>query len=99
MKFKHYNPEIIIPALRKLRVESFYEVCRGCVFTDISPEYCYRNPREFKVNSVQSDMFCPHCTAVIEADNERFELSADPNLEKKVEELREILRLAFQKKD
>lgn len=92
MEFKFYDPKILVPEFVRREYNDNYSVCDGCVFTGIPPEDCIH--LELESNSVQSDMFCPHCTITIEESGLPFRLSQDPHLEDKLEELKTVLKMA-----
>lgn len=93
MKFKYYDPEILIPVLIEKGV-SYSRVCSGCVFTDIPPEDCIHGENAMRSNSIQSDTFCAHCTDTIEESREPFRLHQDGTLEGRIKELEGIIEMA-----
>ncbi|MBS3079087.1 hypothetical protein J4218_03125 [Candidatus Pacearchaeota archaeon] len=94
MEFKYYNPKRLVPALKERGVMAgAYRVCQGCVYTHVPPEDCYHHSDDFTDPGIQSDCFCLHCVDTIRDSGEKFYLRDDPDLNKKVAELEEILRM------
>jgi hypothetical protein len=96
MEFRFYDPDKLVPLFRKRGLNSpyAYQVCWGCVFTNVPPEDCVHRADEFKTPSVQSELMCEHCFDTIKESGMRFQLSVDPDFEQKVSELQEILERA-----
>ena len=95
MAFKHYDPKALIPELVKRGVTSSSDtICPGCVFTGVSPEYCFHSRFDMRETSVQSDGMCAHCADTIEEYRKPFHLYKDKELEDKLKELDAILEMA-----
>ncbi|MFA5856284.1 MAG: hypothetical protein WC867_02935 [Candidatus Pacearchaeota archaeon] len=95
MDFRFYNSDRLIHKLIERGINNrFYKVCQGCVFTNISPVDCYHHMDDFHTPGIQSDCFCEHCCITIEDSQEKFYLSQDKDLPKKVDELENILEMA-----
>jgi len=94
MEFRHYDPKALVPIFKEMRITSDYQVCEGCIFTDVSPAYCAHPEDDFRETSVQSDCFCRHCCDTIEESRRPFHLHKDPSLTQKKVELEEIIKMA-----
>lgn len=95
MEFVFYDPKTLVPVLKDREIRQYsYRVCHGCVFTSVPAEDCFHPSDDFSDPGIQSDCFCPHCVDTIRDSGEKFYLSDDRDLGKKVAELEEILRVA-----
>lgn len=95
MEFKHYNPEILVPLFKKIGMPPSYSVCPGCVFTNVPPEDCIHYSEDMDAPSVQSDLLYSHCYIAAEDSRKTFPLYLDKNLEQKIAELEEIIKMSF----
>jgi len=91
MQFKHYDPDKLIPELKRRGIPSRYAICPGCVLTDVPPEDCIRSEDDMKESSMQSDLLCSHCYDTAEEFQEPFHLHDDPNITEKLKELEAIV--------
>jgi hypothetical protein len=95
MEFKYYDPKILIPRLKQAGIDLDYSrICYGCVFTGVSPEFCFHPQDDFSEPMIQSDEFCQHCVDTIAENKKPFHLSRDKNLGRKVAELEAIAQMA-----
>jgi hypothetical protein len=92
MKFRYYNPAEWVPIFKRNLVGGC--VCWGCVFTGVSPEYCFHEEEAFEEPKVQSDPMCAHCTDTANEYKIKFHFHTDGTLADRVAELEEIRNMA-----
>ncbi len=93
MEFKYYDPKVLVPEFTKLGVSG--DLCPGCVFTGISPEYCFHPSSDMRDNDpIQSDLLCQHCADTVDESEEPIRFGLDKNIEAKLKELEVIREMA-----
>ena len=93
MEFKYYDPEKVASAIIKKGIRSYYNLCWGCVFTDVPPEDCFHS--NLRSTSVQAEKMCHHCAETVEGDKKPFHFHVDDEFEEKVRELEKIFEIAI----